>query len=147
MLVQSGTHTQKKNIDKIEAVQNRAARWTLNKTRRGPNSGSITAMKEQLKWTPLAIRRKNARLIMLYKIVNGLVAMDVSRLLVPLNHFHRTKYAEPHRYFVLDTSPQLYYCCSFFPRTIQQWNSLDCCHATVPTLDAFRAQLLAQQAN
>jgi hypothetical protein len=38
-------------------------------------SSSVTAMMESLKWTPLAERRRELRLILLFKIVNDLVAI------------------------------------------------------------------------
>ena len=62
----------KEDINNIEAIQRRAARWTLNKHRRGPDSESVTAMLHRLKWTPLIERREQARACMLYKIIMGL---------------------------------------------------------------------------
>ena len=55
--------------DEIEKVQNRAARFvTRNYTR---EEGSITGIREQLKWDSLKKRRKDNRLILLYKGLKG----------------------------------------------------------------------------
>jgi hypothetical protein len=37
----------------------------------------MTAMMESLKWTPLAERRREQRLILLFKIVNDLVVIPI----------------------------------------------------------------------
>ena len=62
-----------KDIDRIEGVQRRAARLIFNDCMR--SSSVMTAMMESLKWTPLAERRREQRLILLFKIVNDLVVI------------------------------------------------------------------------
>jgi hypothetical protein len=42
-------------------------------------------MLENLKWQPLEERRMNTRICLLYKAVNGLVAIPVQQYLIPLN--------------------------------------------------------------
>jgi hypothetical protein len=49
----------------IEAVQRRAARYVVNNQR---NRSSVSNMLQRLKWRPLANRRRDARLMMMYKI-------------------------------------------------------------------------------
>ena len=61
-----------KDIDRLERVQRRAARFVLNDYK--PLS-SATSMVSQLGWKPLAERRREHRLSLLYKIINGLVAI------------------------------------------------------------------------
>ena len=61
-----------KDIDRLERVQRRAARFVLNDYK--PLS-SVTSMVSQLGWKPLAERRREHRLSLLYKIINGLVAI------------------------------------------------------------------------
>jgi hypothetical protein len=61
-----------KDRDRIEGVQRRAARFIFNDYMR---SSSVTAMMESLKWTPLAERRRELLPILLFKIVNDLVAI------------------------------------------------------------------------
>ena len=72
----------KENIDKIERVQRRAARYVYNNY---DYSSSVTTMLENLKWQPLEERRMNTRLCLLYKAVNVLVAIPVQQYLIPLN--------------------------------------------------------------
>jgi hypothetical protein len=55
----------KTEINKIKAVQRRAARYVVNNQR---NRSSVSSMLQRLKWRPLANRRKDARLMMMYKI-------------------------------------------------------------------------------
>jgi hypothetical protein len=52
----------KTEINKIEAVQRRAARYVVNNQR---NRSSVSNMLQRLKWRPLVNRRTNARLMML----------------------------------------------------------------------------------
>ena len=61
-------HTQK-NIQSIEIVQRRAARFVKKCTQRTP--GTITSLLEELKWPSLEQRRKQTRLTNLYTIVTG----------------------------------------------------------------------------
>ena len=61
------------DIDRLERVQRRAARFVLNDYK--PLS-SVTSMVSQLGWKSLAERRREHRLSLLYKIINGLVAMS-----------------------------------------------------------------------
>jgi hypothetical protein len=52
-------------MNKVEAVQRRAARYVANNHR---NRSGVSNIIQRLKWRPLADRRKDARLVMLYKI-------------------------------------------------------------------------------
>lgn len=60
-------------------MQCRAARYVTN---RHGNRSSVNDMLKQLQWQPLDTRRKEARLCMLYKIEQELVAVDKSDRLV-----------------------------------------------------------------
>ena len=61
-------HTQK-NIQSIEKIQPRAARFVKKCNQRTP--GTITSLLEELKWLSLEQRRKQTKLTNLYNIVNG----------------------------------------------------------------------------
>ena len=67
-------HTQK-NIQSIEIVQRRAARFVKKCTQRTP--GTVTSLLEGLKWPSLEQRRKQAGLTNLYKIVTGTPAVEI----------------------------------------------------------------------
>jgi hypothetical protein len=70
----------RKDIDKLEYIQRRAARFVKNDYRR---DSSVTAMLQDLKWQPLADRRRDQRSILLYKIINGLVAIPADQHIQP----------------------------------------------------------------
>ena len=59
------------DINKVEAVQRRVARYVANNHR---NISSVSNIIQRLKWRPLADRRKDTRLVMPYKINRELVA-------------------------------------------------------------------------
>jgi hypothetical protein len=64
----------KNQIDKIEKVQRRAARYVTGRHR---NRSSVNTMLEDLKWKSLQTRRrKEARMIMMYKIINNMVTIN-----------------------------------------------------------------------
>jgi len=63
---------------KLEYVQRRAERYTLGRYRL---TSSVDATLTQLEWEPLAARRRTARLVLFYKIHNGLVAIPMPLLL------------------------------------------------------------------
>ena len=53
------------DIQQLESVQRRAARFTMSRYRR---TSSVGAMLEELNWEPLASRRRTARLALFNKI-------------------------------------------------------------------------------
>ena len=70
-------HT-KSNISKIEMVQRQSARWVLG---RFHNRSSVTDMLSFLDWRTLEMRWADSRLMMLYKMRHGLVALDTTQYL------------------------------------------------------------------
>ena len=67
-------HT-KLNINKLEQVQRIATRWTLGRYR---NTSSVSDMFNELGWRSLEQHRADARLTMLYKLRNKMLAFDPS---------------------------------------------------------------------
>ena len=124
------------NIQRVEMVQRRAARYTLN---RYHNTSSVSEMLNQLGWTPLSVRREIQRLAMMYKIRNGLVAIDADKYLTPVKR--ATRHAHKLGYLVPQSSAD-YHLYSFFPRTIRGWNGLPEELVNLPSIDTFRAHLL-----
>ena len=59
------------NIMKLESVQRRSAKFVMNDYRQ---RSSVTSMLNTLQWQPLADRRTICKAVMMYRIVNGLVA-------------------------------------------------------------------------
>ena len=122
--------------DKIEMVQRRAARFTLNRYR---NRSSVTEMLEELGWQSLQERRKQARLCMLYKIKHDMVAIDAKQYITPMNR--PTRHTNSQAYVVLSKSTVDYHQQSFFPRTVREWNSLPESTVSAPSLPSFRSHL------
>jgi len=59
--------------DKIDMVQRRAARYVSNRKR---NTSSVGDMLQHLEWRNLEDRRRDARLVMMYKISHDKVAVN-----------------------------------------------------------------------
>ena len=69
-------HT-KENINKLEAVQRRSARFVYNDFRL---TTSVTPMLNELNWEPLQERRAQYKVIMMYRIMHGLVDIPTTHL-------------------------------------------------------------------
>ena len=69
-----------KNIQLIESVQRRAARFVANDY---SSSTSVTNLLSDLCWKPLSHRRNELRLLMFYKIIQHLVDINADSLLIP----------------------------------------------------------------
>ncbi|XP_068717846.1 uncharacterized protein [Montipora capricornis] len=120
------------NQNKIEMVQRRAARFVCNNYSR---EASVTAMLDELGWRSLKQRRTDQRLIMLYKIVNNLIEVDIVNELKPHSRHSRNVHSNSFR-VPLERKTYLKY--SFLPRTLEQWNALPAFLVTAPSLNAFK---------
>ena len=96
-------------------------------------------MLAELHWPTLQNHRKQARLILMFKIVNGNLMVPAGCLPQPptiicthANHY--LKYAH------LQSDIYRY---SFLPRTIPQWNNLQIANIETLTLITFKEQLQA----
>ena len=131
----------KRLTQRVEMVQRRAARWVCSKYRRGPNCTGPTEMINHLSWPSLELRRKVARLTLLYKMTNNLVMMSTRSLLVCAPRGLRS--VPPHALMSLSRIPtRLYQTNSFFPRTVADWNELPYQIASAPSLEAFKASVV-----
>jgi hypothetical protein len=126
-------HT-KQHIVKIESVQRRAARYV---TKRYHNTSSVTYMLNHLNWNTLENRRNINRVTMLYNITHNLVAKDPNLYLVkqPIMHTRNSSILQ----YQLFNTRTTYFKYSYFPHTVDLWNSLS--HATLmaSTLDQFKS--------
>ena len=128
-----------KNIDKLEAIQRRAARFVLN---RYHNTSSVSRLIEQLGWPSLAQRRRTTRLGTLYKIHHGLIQCPVIRAkLVPPPPRQRRTHNQ--QFCLINTRTQ-YRGGSFLPRTVRDWNNLPGDTVEATTVDAFVSRASAQ---
>ena len=94
-------------------------------------------MLDVLGWTPLSQRRQEARLILFYKIINGLAQVPFEGVLVEAYKGTRRKYNMKFRQICHRTSQ---YGQSFFPKTFSACNGL--AFAEAPSLAVFRSTFL-----
>ena len=124
-------HSQKQ-IDKLEGVQNRAARFVASDHRR---TTSVTGLKDSLNWRLLQERRFVARQTMLYKAYHNLTAIAFpSYYGLPPPPNYDSPRNDNSAQMELRTSHDLQYTVpnsridaykfSFFPRTCTIWNIL-----------------------
>lgn len=126
----------KESVKKIEAVQRRAARFTTGDYSR---TSSVTAMLKQLHWTPLEVRRDNAKLTMMYRIVNNLVDIPPTPY---LNKTSLSTRGHSERFLIPHTRTSIYRH-SYLPSAIRQWNRLPGSMVAADSLDSFKTQLLS----
>ena len=98
---------------------------------------SVSDMLDVLGWTPLSERRQEARLILLYKIINSLAQVPFEDVLVKAYKGTRRKHNMKFRQIGHTTSQ---YGQSFFLKTISAWNGLAFAEAT--SLAVFRSNFL-----
>ena len=128
-----------KNINSLEMVQRRAARFVRRDYRR---TTSASALIEGLGWTTLTSRRKSSRLCLFYKAFHNLSPISLDHLLQPTRPTRST----------VDGSCFLTLPCrtdvlkfSFFPRTVVDWNTLSADQRQKPSIDSFRIGLQIHQ--
>jgi hypothetical protein len=97
---------------------------------------SVTAMLQDPKWQPLADRRRDQRLILLYKIINGLVAIPADQHIQPNQRPSRNRHTKT---LLIHTCNTDIYKHSFIPRSTIDWNSLPEATVTSKTVDRFKA--------
>ena len=104
--------------EELKKVQKRAARFVTGNYIY--DTGSMTGILEQLKWESLKKRRRDSRIIMLYKGLKGAASIPTNDLVPPIRHVrnhHSLAFQTPFANTDI-------YKCSFFPQTIRDWNSL-----------------------
>ena len=80
----------------------------------------MTGILEQLKLESLTKRRRDSRIIMLYKGLKGAASIPTNDLVPTIRHVRNHHPLAFHTPFAnIDI-----YKCSFFPQTIRDWNSL-----------------------
>ena len=125
----------KKDIDNIESIQRRAARFVMNDYSR---KSSVTDMMRRLNWRPLAERRREQRLMFFFKIINDLVAVPADSLHIERNQ--RTQRNSNSKSVKVITSCLTdIYKNSFVPRTIKDWNALPDQLVTVKKAEEFKS--------
>ena len=121
-------HTQT-NIDSLEMIQRRAARYVFNDYRR---TSSVNQMLVRLKWISLEERRAKAKAIMMYRALYNLVALQAPARSATSN-ITRGNCIKLH----VPYTRTAVYLKSFYPDTIRIWNNLDL-RTEIKTLDQFK---------
>jgi len=116
-------------VHQVEAVQQRAARYTLSSYR---CTSGVTAMLSELNWQPLAERRRHARLVMFYKIYFQLVPICMP---LTLKHHIQPTRTETTFAYMIPSSACDYHLQSFYPH---KWNTLLEATIQLGTVAAFR---------
>ena len=124
-----------KNINKLEMVQRRAARYVSYNF---DYKSSVSLMLNQLGWRSLEKRRRDARLSMFYKMENSLVSIDFDKYLHPQNLLLRNSHEFSYQIPQSNSDAHKF---SFIPRTICQWNSLPSNVVSLPSLNSFRVAI------
>ena len=106
------------DIQQLEKVQRRAARWVLNDFSR---YSSITNMLQQLSWLSLQVHRKICRLQTLFKIIHNEYPLSIPSYYLEMER--ATRQYHPRRY-ILPTSSTNIFQHSFYFRSIRDWNAL-----------------------
>ncbi len=131
-------HT-KENIKKIDKIQNRAARFTMNNYQQ---KASVSEMVKELKWPKLQIRREHFNLVLLYRVAHGFIAIPRSILPPAASHTHNTRHSHNQQFLIPQCRINAYKF-SFVPRTVVVWNQLPTSTINCVTVDSFKEQLLA----
>ena len=99
-------------------MQKRAARFVTRNY--SYETGSMTGILEELKWETLQKRRKDNRLILMYKGLKGKARIPTDDL-IPKNRRCRKQHS---LVFQIPSASKDSYMKSFFPQTIRDWNAL-----------------------
>ena len=104
--------------EKLEKVQNRAAKFVIRNY--VYETGSMNGILGQLKWDSLKKRRKDNRLILLYKGLKGKARIPTDDL-IPKTRRGRNQHSLA---FQIPSASKDVYKYSLFPQTIRDWNDL-----------------------
>ena len=125
----------KSNKDKIEKVQRRAARFVSNNFR---CKASVSEMLHNLGWHSLNSWRQDQRLVLFYKIINGLASVEKEDILTPADS--RTRKNHSFKFKHLQSNCDSYRF-SLFPATISSWNNLPFGIEKVDSVEGFILKL------
>ena len=146
-----------RDIDKLERIQRNGARFKLGEYK-SRHEGAVTNMLKDLDLPTLQDRRTNAKLVFLYKVVEGLVpAIDPDMFIkpnIPTRQIRSVKFTDcvaqniidrqvtnTTRSFAVPVSKTNQYRNSFFVDTIVSWNKLPEDTARAKTVECFKEAL------
>ena len=124
-------------IDQLEKIQRRAVRFICGNYQR---DASVTAMREDLHLLTLEDRRRQARLTILYKIINHQIAIPIPAYIQP--KIRSTRIQQQQHFMRLSSSSDTYKH-SFFSRTLRDWDALPQTTIELPTVEQFKRAINA----
>ena len=133
-----------KDIQQLEKVQRRAARWVLNDYRY-TSSVTSNSMLKQLSWPTLMLCRRISRLNILYKAIHQQLSLTIPSYYLPPTIKSTRQYHPLH--FVLPCSSTTSHQHNYFTRTIKDWNSLPTAIIETNSHDQFLSNLQTYIAN
>jgi len=123
-----------RDSNKLDKVQRRAPCFVRRDYRRATSASQLIS---ELGWQSLAERWKTSCLTLLYKAINGLVAIPMDEL----EHTSRcTRHCGPDAFIILQSCVDAYKF-SFFPRTVSDWNFLPSSARSTPSVNSFKTVL------
>jgi hypothetical protein len=125
-----------RNINKLEAVQRRAARFVLGNYNYGPDAHLTDDISQTLKWPTLQQRRAIYDLVVFYKIRNQHINIAFPTTVQPSPH-------HPNRYLHIQALHSEAFKYHFFVRTVRLWNLLPSDLLTATSIDSFKLQATA----
>ena len=133
---------QQYNISYVESVQQAAARMLMGKPHQWKAPDSVLDMISILKWPSLEERRKCSSVTLIYRVINGYIAIPQCYHPAPISHQYTTHTgSNPHALQHYESTNDVFQY-SFFPRTIPCYNALPVDVTSAPSLDAFRSRLV-----
>ena len=126
-------HTSR-NIDKVEAVQRRAARFVMSYYEYGPNVNLSDLITNNLKWQSLQHRRAQYDLSLFYKIRTGQLNISFPPYVTPSP-------VHPDRYTHIQALHSEAFKYHFYVRTVRLWNILPSGIRDSPTVDCFKSKV------
>jgi hypothetical protein len=126
-----------KNIQQLESVQKRAARFIVNdyKTK---DPGCMTQMLKDLALDELAIRRKIRRLCIFQQARQGHLSLPIGNLLQPVQRLSRHQHQNC--YSTISTRKDCYKN-SYVPKTLIDWNKLPELITNITNPETFKSSL------
>ena len=115
---QTNVQQEQANVNRIEMVQPRYARFVFHDYQR---TSSVTDMLNKLGWPTLQERRAQAKVYMIYSIKNSLIDIPPSILHVPPHSNTRRGHSQM---LFVPYAQTLTYQKSFMPDATRLWNSL-----------------------
>ena len=125
-----------KDVQALEGVQRRAARFMCGDNQ---STSSVTTMLAQTGLTNIECRRRDLRLVLLFKIKHGHVAVSVDDLGLGKAD-PRTRSQHPYKYRTIAPSTNILRY-SFTHRSVPEWNALPASTVDAGRPDGFRARL------